>query len=79
MPDTDRPPVNADCVAEPYLPDVLYHAARLSVRVDERFSFYGGIDNIFDTPPPGGNLGTAAGDPYDPIGRYFYVGGTIDF
>jgi outer membrane receptor protein involved in Fe transport len=75
----DRAPTNADCVAEPYLPDVLYHAARLSTRVSDQFTFYMGIDNIFDTPPPGGNLGIGAGDPFDPIGRYFYAGATIDF
>jgi len=74
-----RAPTNADCVEDPYLPDVLYHAARLSTRVNDQFTFYLGVDNIFDTPPPGGNLGTAAGDPFDPIGRYFYAGATVDF
>jgi len=47
--------------------------------VNVQFTFYLGIDNIFDTPPPGGNLGTGAGDPFDPIGRYFYAGATVDF
>ena len=74
-----RPPQNADCAADPYLPDVLYHAARLSMRASDQFTFYMGIDNIFDTPPQGGQLGIGAGDPYDPIGRYFYAGATVDF
>lgn len=76
-----RPATNADALPanEIYLPDMLYHAARLNYRVNERFNFYMGIDNVFDSPPPRGLLGTGAGDPYDPIGRYFYAGATIDF
>ena len=70
---------NQDCVADPYLPDVLYHAVRLSTRVSDQFTFYMGVDNLFDTAPPAGQLGTGAGDPFDPIGRYFYAGATIDF
>ena len=75
----DRPPTNPDNTLEVFYPDVLYHAVRLNMRVDERFQFYGGVDNIFDTEPPLGLLGGGAGDPFDPIGRYFYVGGQVDF
>lgn len=73
--------VNQDALPanEIFLPDVLYHAARLNYRVNDRFNFYMGVDNLFDTPPPRGLLGTGAGDPYDPIGRYFYAGATVDF
>ena len=74
-----RPPTNEDCVADPYLPDIMYHSLRLNTRVDERFQFYIGVDNVFDTSPPAGLLGTGAGDPYDAIGRYFYAGATVDF
>jgi outer membrane receptor protein involved in Fe transport len=74
-----RPPQNADNAFPIRYPDVLYHAARLSYRVNERFQFYGGVDNIFDTAPPLGLTGTAAGDPFDAIGRYFYAGATVDF
>ena len=49
------------------------------MRASDQFTFYLGIDNIFDTPPQGGQLGIGAGDPYDPIGRYFYAGATVDF
>jgi outer membrane receptor protein involved in Fe transport len=75
-------------VADPFLPDVVYHAARLNMRVNDRFQFYMGVDNIFDTEPPGGSLGISAGantgvasggDPYDAIGRYFYAGAQVDF
>jgi outer membrane receptor protein involved in Fe transport len=74
-----RPPQNADNALPNRYPDVLYHAARMSYRVNERFQFYGGVDNIFDTAPPLGLTGTAGGDPFDAIGRYFYAGATVDF
>jgi outer membrane receptor protein involved in Fe transport len=74
-----RPPVNPDSTTERYYPVTLYHNVRLNYRVNERFEFYGGIDNIFDTPPPFGVFGTGGGDPYDPIGRYFYAGAQVDF
>lgn len=78
-----RPPSNADLTEEVWYPDVLYHAARLSMKVPQggkdRFRFYLGVDNIFDTKPPLGLLGTAGGDPFDSIGRYLYAGATVDF
>ncbi len=79
VPGNPGAPTNADSTGEVFYPDVLYHAARLNMRVNERFNFYLGIDNIFDTPPPLGLLSTGAGDPFDPIGRYFYAGATVDF
>lgn len=77
--DANNTPTNVDANGFVWYPDVLYHAARISYRVNERFQFYAGVDNIFDTPPPLGVFGTGAGDPFDPIGRYFYAGATIDF
>jgi outer membrane receptor protein involved in Fe transport len=77
-----RPPQNADLTAEVWYPTVLYHALRLSVQVDDRFQFYGGVDNLFDTEPrfpQFGSTGVAAGDNRDYIGRYFYAGARIDF
>ncbi|MEA3030387.1 MAG: hypothetical protein QOG13_1712 [Sphingomonadales bacterium] len=79
-----RPPQNADLTAEVWYPDVLYHAARLSYRVNERFQFYMGVDNLFDTSPrilrnTFGSTGTAGGASWDYIGRYFYSGATVDF
>jgi outer membrane receptor protein involved in Fe transport len=79
----DRPPQNADLTAERWYPDRLYHAARIDFRVPQggknKFNFYVGVDNIFDSKPPLGLLGVGAGDPFDSIGRYFYGGATIDF
>ena len=76
-----RTPTNPDQRAEGFwlYPDTFYHAVRFSIRPNERFQFYMGVDNLFDTQPPFGLLGGGAGDPYDPIGRYFYAGATVDF
>jgi outer membrane receptor protein involved in Fe transport len=73
-----RPPVNADATPRIYYPDILYHAARIAIKVDNRFTFYGGVDNIFDRQPPLGLIGTAAGEPFDSIGRYIYFGATVN-
>jgi outer membrane receptor protein involved in Fe transport len=79
-----RPAQNADLTAERWYPDQLYNAVRLSYRVNERFQFYAGIDNVFDVNPTilrnlFGSTGTAGGTAYDFIGRYFYAGAVVDF
>ena len=74
-----RPPQNADSTAQVFYPAALYHALRLSMKIQKKFDFYIGADNIFDKKPPLGLLGTAGGDPYDSIGRYMYAGVTVDF
>ena len=66
-----------DAFPRVWFPDVFYHAVRIGYEVNERFSFYGGVDNITDRLPPLGLLGTAGGDPFDSIGRTFYVGAQI--
>ena len=68
------PPQNADANPRVYYPDAFYHGFRANMEVDKKFNFYVGIDNAFDKQPPFGLLGTAAGDPYDTFGRYFYAG-----
>lgn len=79
-----RPPTNEDLTEEEFYPDVLYHAARLSMKVpqggkNDKYTFYLGADNIFDTKPPLGLLGIAGGDPFDSIGRYLYAGATVNW
>lgn len=76
---TTLPPTDVDAFPRVWFPDVFYHSVRLGYEVNERFSFYGGVDNITDRLPPLGLLGTAGGDPFDSIGRTFYVGVNIDF
>ncbi len=79
-----RPAQNADSTAERWYPDQLYNAVRVSYRVNERFQFYTGIDNVFDVNPTilrntFGSTGTAGGTAWDYIGRYFYAGAIVDF
>jgi outer membrane receptor protein involved in Fe transport len=79
-----RPATNADLTAQVEYPDMIYNAVRLSHRVNERFQFYAGIDNVFDADPrilrnTFGSTGTGAGTAWDYIGRYFYAGAIIDF
>jgi len=74
-----NPPQNADQFPRIWYPDVFYHSIRMGYQVNERFSVYGGVDNIGDRQPPLGLLGTAGGDPFDSIGRYFYFGVNVNF
>jgi outer membrane receptor protein involved in Fe transport len=76
-----RPATNPDARApnELFYPDTFYHNLRLAIRPDEKFQFYVGVDNVFDTQPPFGLQGNEGGVPFDNIGRYFYAGATIDF
>jgi len=54
---------------------------------EERYSFYAGVDNIFDAEPPFLGQGTpgdvtgtnTAADVYDAIGRSVYVGARARF
>jgi outer membrane receptor protein involved in Fe transport len=74
-----RPPQNADSTQDVFYPRVAYHNVRLNWKVTPKYNFYLGADNVFDTLPPGGLLGNEGGNPYDPIGRYFYAGFRADF
>jgi outer membrane receptor protein involved in Fe transport len=59
-----------------YAPEYLFykehwqHDLYASVDVDERFTLYGGINNLTDAKPDAG----ATAYPNDPTGRFFYVG-----
>lgn len=60
-------------------PHVVYHDARFNVRVDERMSVYGGVNNIADRKPPLGLIGNGSAyngydTIYDNIGRFMYLG-----
>jgi outer membrane receptor protein involved in Fe transport len=72
-------PDNADAFPQINYKPVLYHNIRASVDVNTKFSFYAGVDNLFDKLPPLGLLGTVGGDPYDSFGRFFYVGLEANF
>ncbi|WP_029937371.1 TonB-dependent receptor plug domain-containing protein [Sphingomonas sp. UNC305MFCol5.2] len=69
-----RPPQNADNALPRWYPDVFYHNMKIDLKANDQFTFYIGVDNVFDTRPPLGELGTTGGSAYDAIGRYFYSG-----
>ena len=69
-----RPPQNADLTTERFYPSVMTHDLRLDIQATDKFNFYIGADNVFDRLPPFGLLGNEGGNPFDPIGRYFYAG-----
>lgn len=75
-----RAPTNPDAFPRIFYPDVFYHAIRTSYKVNNNFSTYFGVDNIFDRKPPLGLTGRGAGDAiFDNIGRFFYAGAQVDF
>lgn len=74
-----RPPTNPDVTPQVFYPDVFYHDARVSYKVNDKYRFYLGVDNIFDRMPPLDLLGTEGGSPFSSIGRYFYAGAQVDF
>ncbi|MFM1886998.1 MAG: hypothetical protein RL026_2155, partial [Pseudomonadota bacterium] len=69
-----RPPENLDAYDRVYYPTAVYHAVRAAYDVNDNLQGYVGVDNLTDKQPPLGLLGTAGGDPFDSIGRYFYAG-----
>ena len=62
-----------------YYPEAFYHSIQVGLNATERFRFYVGVDNLTDFKPPYDLIGTAAGDPYDNIGRFFYAGFKANF
>jgi outer membrane receptor protein involved in Fe transport len=46
--------------------------------VTDIVSLFAGIDNLTDEAPPFGRNGTAGGEPWDAIGRYYYGGFRIN-
>jgi outer membrane receptor protein involved in Fe transport len=74
-----NPPSNPDFADRVWYPDVFYHDARVAIKVNNKYRFYLGVDNIFDRKPPLDLLGTEGGSPYSSIGRFFYGGAQVDF
>lgn len=73
-------PLNADQFPEKYYKAQHFHDLRLNWEVNDKVSFYTGVDNVFDRKPPRGLLGTGAGSGiFDATGRYFYAGIRADF
>ncbi len=74
-----RTPANPDAFFPNEYPETFTHNLRFAFNATERFQFYMGVDNVFDTLPPLFLMGNEGGVPYDPIGRYFYAGARVDF
>lgn len=72
------PPTNPDAYDRVWYPSRMYHGLRGQYAVTDKVKVYLGVDNLTNALPPLGLLGTGAGDPFDSIGRYFYMGATFD-
>jgi len=82
----DQNAFNGDPARDPdaypftFYPDVFYHDVRVGLDVNERFRFYGGVDNLFDRLPPFGINGTTQGGGiFSTTGRFFYAGVDVNF
>ncbi len=74
-----RPATNPDALPFIYYPAVTYHDFRLDITPPGKFKFYMGVDNAFDKLPPYDLLGNEGGNPFSPVGRFFYAGAEIKF
>lgn len=75
-----RPPENLDAFPQVYYPSVTYSDIRASARIDDKHTFFLGVDNLFDELPPLDLLGDGAGSAiYPNMGRFFYAGFTASF
>jgi outer membrane receptor protein involved in Fe transport len=74
-----RPPTDPDFSDIAYYPQIVYVDMRFSYKVNSKFRFYMGVDNLTDRLPPLGDLGSVSGDPFTAIGRYFYGGAQVEF
>lgn len=52
------------------------HDFQASYRVNEDFSFYGGVNNFTDQQP---SVAALSGTPVSPVGRFFYAGARVRF
>lgn len=69
-----RAALDPDAAPFAYYPERWYNDLRVEADITERFTAYLGVDNVFNELPPLDLLGTEAGAPYDPTGRFFYAG-----
>jgi len=75
-----RPATNPDAPPFVYYSPVTYHDFRLDIAPKKsNFNLYVGVDNAFDKLPPYDSQGTEAGNPFGPVGRFFYAGAEIKF
>lgn len=81
---------DADWADPSFTPATWYHSVKLGVDLDQRFNWYLGVDNLFDTLPPYGQTGAGPNVPsttngaavnrvFDIRGRYLYTGFSARF
>lgn len=74
-----RPPLNPDQFPFAFYPDYTYHDIRGTLNLNKATVFFG-IDNVLDTLPPFGLMGTEAGaGVYPNTGRFLYLGVDVKF
>ncbi len=73
-----NPPTDADIYPRVRYPSSSIHSIRGEYAIGEKLRVFGGVDNLTDSLPPLGLLGNAPGEPYDSVGRFFYLGLTFD-
>jgi outer membrane receptor protein involved in Fe transport len=73
-----NPPTDADIYPRKRYPSAAVHSIRGKYSFGEKLAMFGGVDNLTDSLPPLGLLGNLPGEPYDAIGRYFYLGLSLD-
>jgi outer membrane receptor protein involved in Fe transport len=81
-----RDPENADYFGPRFYGNVFYHDVRAGLDVNDKFSIYGGVDNVLNKFGPFGTTGIGASSDnvgntglYENRGRYFYVGAVAKF
>ena len=73
-----NPPTDADIYPRKRYPSAAIHAIRGEYAFGDTVSVFGGVDNLTDSLAPLGLLGNLSGEPYDTVGRYFYLGLNLD-
>jgi len=74
-----NPPTNPGSTGQVFYNEVFYHDVRAEYEIDERFTFYGGVDNLTNELPPLGLTGGGGGSGiFDVFGRTYYAGFRID-
>ncbi len=70
-----NPPQDPNAFGQVFYGDVFYQDIRIDYDVNDEFTFFAGVDNLFDELPPLGLLGTGGNDGiYDNFGRNFFAG-----
>jgi outer membrane receptor protein involved in Fe transport len=73
-----NPPTDADIYPRKQYPSESIHGIRGDYAATGAVSIYAGVDNLTDSLPPLGLLGDAPGESFDSVGRFFYLGVSVD-